>query len=145
MSRQRYQVQLKCQPLTDSDAQAIAQSLSQSFPVTGFRSNRAAVLIDLESRAPLAYGTLKDLADLVIDRATEMNLRLLSAVIQQVDWGSEAFSAEPLGSRLGRMFGRTLGGKRYTPLMYFYQNMAVDLQLAARVSKRQMKPITELN
>ena len=85
MSRHNYQVQLQCQPLAASDAEGIARSLSQSFPVTGFRRNEAAVLIDLESRFPLAYGALKDLADLVIDRATEMNLRLLSAVIHQVD------------------------------------------------------------
>ena len=145
MSRHKYQVQLQCQPLTASDAQGIAQSLSQCFPVTGFRCHGAAMLIDLESRFPLAYGALKDLADLVIDQATEMNLRLLSAVIQQVDLGPEAFSAEPLGGRLGRMFGRTLGIKRYTPVMYFYQNMVVDLQLAARVDNRQMKPVAELN
>jgi hypothetical protein len=127
--------------------------LSQSFPVTGFRCNEAAVLIDVESRLPLAYGALKDLADLVIDRATEMNLRLLSAVIQQVDLGPEALSVEPLGGRLGRVIARTLGRtlgralgiKRYTPVMYFYQNMVVDLQLAARVNSRQMKPVAELN
>ena len=145
LSRQKYQVQLQCQPLTASDAEAIARSLSQSFPVTGFRCNEAAVFIDLESSFHLPYGALKDLADLVIDRATEMNLRLLSAVIQQVDLGPEAFSVESLGGRLGRMFGRTLGIKRYTPVMYFYQNMVVDLQLAARVNNRHMKPVAELN
>ena len=149
MSRQKYQVQLQCQPLAAGDAEGLARSLSQSFPVTGFRCNEAAVLIDLESRLPLAYGALKDLADLVIDRATEMNLRLLSAVIQQVDLGPEALSVEPLGGRLGqvigRTWGRTLGIKRYTPVMYFYQNMVVDLQLAARVNSRQMKPVAELN
>lgn len=149
MSRQKYQVQLQCQPLAAGDAEGLARSLSQSFPVTGFRCNEAAVLIDVESRLPLAYGALKDLADLVIDRATEMNLRLLSAVIQQVDLGPEALSVEPLGGRLGRIIGRTLGRtlgiKRYTPVMYFYQNMVVDLQLAARVNSRQMKPVAELN
>ena len=149
MSRQKYQVQLQCQPLAASDGEGIARSLSQSFPITGFRCNEATVLIDLESRFPLPYGTLKDLADLVIDRATEMNLRLLSAVIQQVDSGPEALSVEPLGGRLGRIIartlGRTLGIKRYTPVMYFYQNMVVDLHLAARVNSRQMKPIAELN
>ncbi len=149
MSRQKYQVQLQCQPLATGDAEGLARSLSQSFPVTGFRCDEAAVLIDVESRLPLAYGALKDLADLVIDRATEMNLRLLSAVIQQVDLGPEALSVEPLGGRLGRMIGmtlgRTLGIKRYTPVMYFYQNMVVDLQLAARVNSRQMKPVAELN
>ncbi len=149
MSRQKYQVQLQCQPLAAGDAEGLARSLSQSFPVTGFRCNEAAVLIDVESRLPLAYGALKDLADLVIDRATEMNLRLLSAVIQQVDLGPEALSVEPLGGRVGRIIaralGRTLGIKRYTPVMYFYQNMVVDLQLAARVNSRQMKPVAELN
>ncbi len=149
MSRQKYQVQLQCQPLAASDAEGIARSLSQSFPVTGFRCNEAAVLIDLESRFPLAYGALKDLADLVIDRATELNLRLLSAVIQQVDLGPEALSVEPLGGRLSRIIaralGRILGIKRYTPVMYFYQNMVIDLQLAARVNNRQMKPVAELN
>ncbi len=149
MSRQKYQVQLQCQLLAAGDAEGLARSLSQSFPVTGFRCSEAAVLIDLESRLPLAYGALKDLADLVIDRATEMNLRLLSAVIQQVDLGPETLSVEPLGGRLGRIIartlGRTLGIKRYTPVMYFYQNMVVDLQLAARVNSRQMKPVAELN
>ncbi len=149
MSRHNYQVQLQCQPLAAGDAERIARSLSQSFPVTGFRRNEAAVLIDLESRSPLAYGALKDLADLVIDRATEMNLRLLSAVIHQVDLGPEALSVEPLGGRLGRsigrILGRTLGIKRYTPVMYFYQNMVVDLQLAARVNSRQRNPVAELN
>ena len=149
MSRQKYQVQLQCQPLAASDAERIARSLSQSFPVTGLRCNQATVLIDLESSYPLAYGVLKDLADLVIDRATELNLRLLSAVIQQVELGPEAFSVEPLGGRLGRIIGKTLGRilgiKHYTPVMYFYQNMVVDLQLAARVNNRQMKPVAELN
>ena len=149
MTRHYYQVQLQCQPLAATDAQGIARSLSQSFPVTGFRCNQSALLIDLESRFPLAYGALKDLADLVIDRATELNLRLLSAVIQQVDLGPEALSLEPLGGRLGRVVARILvrilGIKRYTPVMYFYQNMVVDLQLAARVNSRQMKPVAELN
>ena len=153
MSRHNYQVQLQCQPLAARDAAEIARSLSQSFPVAGFRCDDGALLIDLESRYPLAYGALKDLADLVIDRATEMNLRLLSAVIQQVDLGPEALSTEPLGGRLGRVIvrslgrslGRALGIKRYTPVMYFYQNMVVDLQLAARVNSRQIKPVAELN
>ena len=145
MSRYKYQVQFQCQHLVDSDAEEIARSLSQSFPVAGFRRSDGAVLIDLESRFPLAYGTLKDLADLVIDQATEMNLRLLSAVIQQVDLGPEGLSIEPLGRIMGRTLGRALGIKRYTPVMYFYQNMVVDLQLAARVNSRQMKPVSELN
>ena len=145
MSRQKYQIQLQCQALAAGDAEGIARSVSQSFPVTGFRCDEAAVLIDLESNLPLAYGALKDLADLVIDRANEMNLRLLSAVIQQVDLGPEALSVEPLGGCLGRIIGKTLGIKRYTPVMYFYQNMVVDLQLAARVNNRQMKPVAELN
>ena len=149
MSRYRYQVQLQCQPLAARDAEEIARRLSQNFPVAGFRCSDGAVLIDLESRFPLAYGALKDLADLVIDRATELDLRLLSAVIHQVDLGPEALSIEPLGGRLGRIItrtlGRALGIKRYTPVMYFYQNMVVDLQLAARVNSRQMKPVAELN
>jgi len=149
LSPQKYQVQLQCQPLAARDAEGIARSLSLSFPVTGFRCSETAVLIELESRAPLAYGALKDLADLVIDRATELNLRLLSAVIQQVDLGPEALSVELLGGRLARfiggVLGSTLGIKRYTPVMYFYQNMVIDLQLAARVNNRQMKPVAELN
>ncbi len=145
MSRQKYQVQLQCQPLAASDGEGIARSLSQSFPVIGFRCHEAAVVIDLESSCPLAYGALKDLADLVIDRATEMNLRLLSAVIQQVDLGPESLSVEPLGGRLGQILGSTLGIKRYTPVMYFYQNMVVDLQLSASINNRQMKPVAELN
>ena len=149
MSRQndrvQYQVQLKCQPLASNDAREIVQVLSRSFQVTGWRCRHGAVHIDLESQRSLAYGALKDLADLVIDRANELNLQLLSAVIQQVDLGPEARLGEPISRRWGRMLGKTLGIKRYTPVMYFYQNLVVDLQLAARVNRRRMQPVAELN
>ncbi len=150
MSRYKYQVQLQCQgqaglPLTVSDAELIARSLSQSFAVTKYHCRDAAVLIDLESQFPVAYGALKDMADLVIDRATELDLRLLSAMIQQENAGPDPLAAELLGNRLGQIVGKILGIKRYTPVMYFYQNMVVDLQLAARIDGRRMQPVAELN
>jgi hypothetical protein len=131
--------------LASHDAEQITQAVSSEFQVAGYRWSETSLLIDLESPHPLAYGALKDLADLVIDRSNELNVRLLSAAIQQVQDGPEILATHGLGRPLARILGAVLGIKRYVPVMYFYQNMAVDLQLAARINGRQMKPVAELN
>ena len=145
MQGHKYQIQLQCIALSQTDVTCITQVVSRFFNVTGCDSTGETLLLEVASDFPLAYGTLKDMADLVIDEISNLNLCLLNAVIHKVNPGPPGLLADVAGGRISHLIGKMVGIKHYTPLMYFYQNMIIDLQITSRLRHINMNPVAELN
>jgi len=137
-----YQIQLQYTPLGESSVECISNSLRKSFNVAGHNIRNDILLLDIASNFPLGYGALKDMADLIIDELSRLNINLLNAVIQRVDPGPAGLLAD---GKISRLIGKMISIKHHTPLMYFYQNMIIDLQLSSRVKRINMSPVAELN
>tara|TARA_B100001013_G_scaffold259718_1_gene162780 strand:+ start:206 stop:634 length:429 start_codon:yes stop_codon:yes gene_type:complete len=137
-----YQIQLQYTPLGESSVECISNSLRKSFDVAGHNIRNDILLLDIASNFPLGYGALKDMADLIIDELSSLNINLLNAVIQRVDPGPAGLLAD---GKISRLIGKMISIKHHTPLMYFYQNMIIDLQLSSRVKRINMSPVAELN
>ena len=106
---------------------------------------RDTLIVDISSNLPLAYGALKDMADLVIDQLSTLNINLLNAVIQKLDPSPIDPLAPIIGRRAYNLIQKFAHIEHHTPLMYFYQNMIIDLQLSSRIKHINMKPVAELN
>ena len=142
MPGHNYQIQLQYTPLGESSVECISNSLRKSFNVAGHNIRNDILLLDIASNFPLGYGALKDMADLIIDELSSLNINLLNAVIQRVDPGPAGLLAD---GKISRLIGKMISIKHHTPLMYFYQNMIIDLQLSSRVKRINMSPVAELN
>ena len=142
MPGHNYQIQLQYTPLGESSVECISNSLRKSFNVAGHNIRNDILLLDIASNFPLGYGALKDMADLIIDELSRLNINLLNAVIQRVDPGPAGLLAD---GKISRLIGKMISIKHHTPLMYFYQNMIIDLQLSSRVKRINMSPVAELN
>jgi hypothetical protein len=103
------------------------------------------LIVDISSNFPLAYGALKDMADLVIDQLSTLNINLLNAVIQKVNPNPIDLLSSILGRRTCQLIKKIARMEHPTPLMYFYQNMIIDLQLSSRIERINMNPVAELN
>ena len=142
MPGHNYQIQLQYTPLGESSVECISNSLRKSFDVAGHNIRNDILLLDIASNFPLGYGALKDMADLIIDELSSLNINLLNAVIQRVDPGPAGLLAD---GKISRLIGKMISIKHHTPLMYFYQNMIIDLQLSSRVKRINMSTVAELN
>ena len=142
MPGHNYEIQLQYTPLGESSVECISNSLRKSFDVAGHNIRNDILLLDIASNFPLGYGALKDMADLIIDELSRLNINLLNAVIQRVDPGPAGLLAD---GKISRLIGKMISIKHHTPLMYFYQNMIIDLQLSSRVKRINMSPVAELN
>ena len=142
MQGHNYEIQLQYTPLGESSVECISNSLRKSFDVAGHNIRNDILLLDIASNFPLGYGALKDMADLIIDELSRLNINLLNAVIQRVDPGPAGLLAD---GKISRLIGKMISIKHHTPLMYFYQNMIIDLQLSSRVKRINMSPVAELN
>ena len=142
MQGHNYEIQLQYTPLGESSVECISNSLRKSFNVAGHNIRNDILLLDIASNFPLGYGALKDMADLIIDELSRLNINLLNAVIQRVDPGPAGLLAD---GKISRLIGKMISIKHHTPLMYFYQNMIIDLQLSSRVKRINMSPVAELN
>ena len=142
MPGHNYEIQLQYTPLGESSVECISNSLRKSFNVAGHNIRNDILLLDIASNFPLGYGALKDMADLIIDELSRLNINLLNAVIQRVDPGPAGLLAD---GKISRLIGKMISIKHHTPLMYFYQNMIIDLQLSSRVKRINMSPVAELN
>ena len=142
MQGHNYEIQLQYTPLGESSVECISNSLRKSFNVAGHNIRNDILLLDIASNFPLGYGALKDMADLIIDELSSLNINLLNAVIQRVDPGPAGLLAD---GKISRLIGKMISIKHHTPLMYFYQNMIIDLQLSSRVKRIHMSPVAELN
>ena len=145
MQGHNYQVQLQYTPLREECINYITNSLNQSFDVTGHKMQRDTLSIEITSNFPLAYGALKDMADLVIDQLSTLNINLSNAVIQKVNPNPIDLLAPVLGRRTYQLIKKVARIEHHTPLMYFYQNMIIDLQLSSRIERINMNPVAELN
>ena len=145
MQGHNYQVQLQYTPLREDCINQVANSLKKSFDVTGHKMQRDTLIVDISSNLPLAYGALKDMADLVIDQLSTLNINLLNAVIQKLDPSPIDLLAPIIGRRAYNLIQKFARIEHHTPLMYIYQNMIIDLQLSSRIKHINMKPVAELN
>ena len=145
MQGHNYQIQLQYTPLREDCINYITNSLKNNFDVTGHKIQRDTLSVDITSNFPLAYGALKDMADLVIDQLSTLNINLLNAVIQKVNSGPIDLLAPIVGRRAYQLIKKFARIEHHTPLMYFYQNMIIDLQLSARIERINMNPVAELN
>ena len=145
MQGHNYQIQLQYTPLREDCINYVTNSLKKSFNVTGHKMQRDTLIVDISSNLPLAYGALKDMADLVIDQLTTLNINLLNAVIQKLDPSPIDLLAPVIGRRAYNLIQKFARIEHHTPLMYFYQNMIIDLQLSSRIKHINMKPVAELN
>lgn len=145
MPGHNYQIQLQYTPLGESSVECISNSLRKSFDVAGHNIRNDILLLDIASNFPLGYGALKDMADLIIDELSSLNINLLNAVIQRVDPGPAGLLADIADGKISRLIGKMISIKHHTPLMYFYQNMIIDLQLSSRVKRINMSTVAELN
>ena len=130
MQGHNYQVQLQYTPLREECINYITNSLNQSFDVTGHKMQRDTLSVEITSNFPLAYGALKDMADLVIDQLSTLNINLSNAVIQKVNSSPIDLLAPIIGRRAYHLIKKFARSEHHTPLMCFYQNMIIDLQLS---------------
>ena len=144
MQGHNYQVQLQYTPLREDCINYITNSLKNNFDVTGHKTHSDTLSVDITSKFPLAYGALKDMADLVIDQLSTLNINLLNAVIHIVISGPIDLLAPIVGRRAYQLIKKFARIEHHTPLMYFYQNMIIDLQLSSRIERINMNPVAEL-
>ena len=157
----KYLVEVQCRPLSQGQEGRIAAELSRSFPVKQCRPHRAGLTVELASAHPLAYGALKDLADLLEQSLARQGSQLKAGVINRVapgPVGSAANSvlqalerragAQPwLTGLLGRFAARVGGPARPVPVMYFHWGLDIDLMLAGKLqgTPHQLELAAELN
>jgi hypothetical protein len=161
----KYLVQVQCQPSPVGYEEQIVQSLSRNFDIKICHCVSDGFTVGLQSNHPLAYGAVKDLADLVIEVMSELDLRLLSGVISRVEGNSPGalakilrggiISAGPearkgilryLGAGLlGKIMGGVFGGARLAPVLYFHQDVVIDLVLAAKARSTKIEAALEPN
>ncbi len=161
----KYLVQVQCQPSPIGCEEQIVQSLNQSFNVKKCRCSSTGLTLELRSNHPLAYGTFKDLADLLVETLSEIGLRLRSGAINRVEPNSlgvlvGAFNKGIVGRLVGtregvlsflthgplpRIVGGIVGGTRLVPVMYFHRDVILDLFLATKVRHMGIKAVPEPN
>ncbi len=160
----KYLVEVRCQPLPRGQevqtARELTRELRVSFPVKQCRVNPSGLTIELVSAHPLAYGALKDLADLIEQRLSQRGAQLQSGVINQTFPGpvgaavnsvinalENQSAARPSLIGLLRQFAVKIPGPpRPVPVMYFHWGLSIDLMLAGKL--RQTPPLeltTKLN
>jgi hypothetical protein len=161
----KYLVQVQCQPSPVGCEEQIVQSLSRNFDIRICHCTGTGFTVGLQSNHPLAYGAVKDLADLVVEVLSDLDLRLLSGVINRVDGNSSGALADILhrglissgsgtkkgilrylgAALLGRIIGGVFGVARLVPVLYFHQDVAIDLVLAAKVRSTKIGVAPEPN
>ncbi|MFQ6027573.1 MAG: hypothetical protein ACE5Q6_08780 [Dehalococcoidia bacterium] len=141
----KYLVQVQCQPTLAGAEQQIAEALGQNFNVGSCQGNDTGFVVEVVSNHELAYGALKDLADLVESAVSEAGSSLTSGVISRVDRNLLSVLSDTLGP-WGQRFDRLFGWTRLVTLMFFHQNVTFDLFLAAKLGQTQkMEPAAGVN
>lgn len=154
----KYLVEIRCQPLSGAQISQMARELSDSFPVKQCQANRAGLSIELISSHSLAYGTLKDLADLIERSLSRQGAQLQSGVINQAAPGPVGAAvsalvkalerqtlARPwLTGLLGRFAERLRLPARPVPLLYFYRGLGIDLMLAGKLKRASTLELSTL-
>jgi hypothetical protein len=161
----KYLVQVQCQPSPIGYEEQIVQSLSRNFDIRICHCTDTGFTVGLPSNHPLAYGAIKDLADLVVEVLSDLHLRLLSGVINRIDGSSSGALADVLrrglissgsGTKkgilrhlgaglLGKIIDGVFGGTQLVPVLYFHQDVVIDLVLAAKARSTRIEAVPKLN
>ena len=126
----KYLVEIRCPSLPLTQAAAVAAAVGRSFPVQDCRFNPEGLTVALTAAHPLAYGALKDLADVLERELAQRGAPLQSGVIRQVAAANPWRTAVNL---LAQILGRPLP-PRAAPVMYFQRGLGLDLMLNARLN-----------
>ena len=147
--QRKYLVQVQCQPLRREQEDNIVKELAASFPVRQCRAGQDGLDIELVASHRLAYGALKDLADLIEQTLARQGAHLKSGVISEAVVGPlaaavsrasralerQALFVPLLAGLLGRFAGRVSGPARLVPVMYFHWGISLDLALAGKLKQ----------
>lgn len=126
----KYLVEIRCPALSREQGPAIAAAVGRSFPAQDCRINPEGLTVALTAAHPLAYGALKDLADLLERELAQRGAPLQSGVIRQ----RAAVNPWRLAvNALAQILGRPLP-YRAAPVMYFQRGLGLDLMLNARLN-----------
>ena len=132
----KYLVQAQCEPALKADDSQIVGTLGRDFQIGAFRRHESGFVVEVESEHSLAYGALKDLADLVDQAVSQAGSRLTSGVISRVERNQISVLLEALGP-LGRGINRFFGWSKLVTVMFFQQDLTFDLFLNARLGQLQ--------
>ncbi len=144
----KYLVQVQCQPIAPVEEAPITRELAGDFPVTRCRIAPVGLTIDLASPHTLAYGALKDLADLIERTLSQRGARTTAGVVYETTanrpasgnsliscLGRHAFFGPLFTGLLGRLAGRTFRPVRPVPVMYFHWGTSIDLALTGKLKQ----------
>ena len=164
MERQiKYVVQVQCRPAPFGLESAILGFLRNYFSVTSCNVDERGVSLEIISEHQIAYGAIKDLADLIVDVLSQNDVEFQQGVINRVEHGyvpllNKIFNSETITNyvlTLGRSWtsiageaARSVvigifGGPRLVPEMYFHGDVLLDLMLTTRSNKTSINGVTE--
>ncbi|MBO54799.1 MAG: hypothetical protein CL886_03970 [Dehalococcoidia bacterium] len=156
MERQiKYIVQVHCEPLPIGLEGTIVNFLSDYFNVTGCSVDNQGMILELRSSHAIAYGAIKDLADLIVEVLNMNGIEFRQGVINRVEQGyaqfvykvvnSEVIANHILGlcrswsyivgNAVKELIAKMFGGTRLVPEMYFHGNVLLDVMLSTRVKQ----------
>ena len=164
MERQiKYVVQAQCSPAPFGFEGIILGFLKDYFSVTSCNVDERGVSLEIISEHPIAYGAIKDLADLIVDVLSKNDVEFQQGVINRVEhgyvhWVNKIFNSETIANyvlTLGRSWTSIAGGAvrsvligmfgrpRLVPEMYFHGNVLLDIMLTTRSNKTSIKGVAE--
>ena len=156
MERQiKYIVQVQCEPLPIGLEDTTLKFLGDYFNVTECSVDNKDMTLALKSNHPIAYGAIKDLADLIVEVLNMNGIEFRQGVINRVEHGYARFVYKVINSEMianyvlglcrawSSMAGNAVkdlianmfGGTRLVPEMYFHGDVLLDAVLSARVKQ----------
>jgi hypothetical protein len=159
----KYVVQVQCRPAPFGLESVIVGFLSDYFSVTSCNVDKRGVSLEIISEHPIAYGSIKDLADLIVNVLSKNDVEFQQGVINRVEhWYAhlvdKIFNSETIANfvlTLGRSWTsiageaarnvviRIFGRPRLVPEMYFHGDVLLDLMLTTRSNKTSINGVTE--
>ena len=164
MERQiKYIVQVQSEPLPIGLEDTILKFLGDYFNVTECSVDNQGMTLALKSNHPIAYGAIKDLADLIVEVLNMNGIEFRQGVINRVEHGYARFVYKVINSEMianyvlglcrawSSMAGNAVkdlianmfGGTRLVPEMYFHGDVLLDAMLSARVKQLSADGLTD--
>jgi len=149
----KYIVQVQCEPIPIGLEDTILKFLSDYFNVTACSINNQGMILELKSNHPIAYGAIKDLADLIVEVLNTNGIEFRQGVINRVEQGYAQFVYKVInsemianyilglcrawssivGNAVKDIIANMFGGTRLVPEMYFHGDVLLDAMLSARI------------
>ena len=164
MERQiKYVVQVECRPAPFGLESVILGFLRDYFSVTSCNVDERGISLEIISEHAIAYGAIKDLADLIVEVLNKNDVEFQQGVINRIEHGyaqllNKIFNSETIancvltlgrswtsiaGAAVRNVLAKTFGGTRLIPEMYFHGDVLLDLMLTSRVNNTSINGVTE--